>query len=89
MNPFQKLPPLPAGACGARGFGSAAEAKAAAQGQAQGGFVVLQAPARVSLGAFSLQIGDEFAWVAPLETWTARAELAIAGGIKVVEIVKP
>lgn len=73
MNPFTRLTPLPPGARGERSFQSAAAAKTHADTHAGGSYAVLQA-------------GSEFAWVAPVGTYTARALACLAAGVKVVEL---
>ena len=34
-----------------------------------------------------LQGGQEFVWVAPIETYTARAVACLAAGVRVIELV--
>lgn len=75
MNPFIQQP-LPPDTRGARGFASAAEAKATAQG------------AGVTRALVILQSGAEFAWISPIEAFMVRALNAAAAGISVVEWVQ-
>ena len=76
MNPFIRLTPLPLGACGARGFQNAQDARDNALNTVKvSSFVVLQS-------------GQEFAWVAPEQTYTARALACLAAGVQAIEIVQ-
>lgn len=73
MNPFQKLPPLPAGSIGERHFATAAAAKESAVNRGVSSYAILQAK-------------SEFAWIAPIGAFVARAAAALQAGIIVVEL---
>ena len=74
MNPFahQTTPP-PAGACGERGFSTAADAKTSAQARSLTSYVIMH-------------WRTEFAWISPVEVFLSRVMPAIAAGIRAVEI---
>ncbi len=73
MNPFQKLPPLPADAAGGRGYQSPLHAREAAVNAGKQSFAIIRA-------------GQEYAWVAPLKAFTCRAMPALMAGIVLVDL---
>lgn len=75
MNPFQQKIPMPAGACGERGFKDAAAAKTDATTHGVATFAILQS-------------GQEFAWVSPIEAVTSRILAIVAAGVKLVELCR-
>lgn len=72
MNPFLKRDPLPPGTCGERHFASAVAAKESAINRGVASYAVLRA-------------GQEYAWISPIEAFTARAAPALLAGIVLVD----
>jgi hypothetical protein len=72
MNPFIRLPALPTGSRGKRGYRSAADAKASAENHGVHNYAILLAR-------------QEYAWLSPVEAFTVRAIPAVASGVQLVE----
>ncbi len=72
MNPFIKLPPLPEGSTGGRGFKTQVDARMAALNSGAKTFAVMECR-------------GEYAWISPISAFTARAFPAMTSGIKLIE----